>query len=155
MGLLDRIAKVADRSADKLASAVEFMAGLPADAPAGAPTKPAGPAPVLLEPDADPHREKRLLPRETVNLAGTVAVGFVGAPEPVEVRDISPKGMCIVAPFRLGVGEVVEVVVTVEPKPPETRPQRLHYQVRIAHAGKAGERYVMGASIRRCLSEAA
>lgn len=155
MGLLDRIAKVADRSADKLASAVEFMAGLPADQPAGADANSADPEPALLEPNADPNREKRLLPRETVNLAGTVAVGFVGVPEAVEVRDLSPKGMCIIAPFRLGVGEVVEVVVSVAPKPPETRPQRLHYQVRIAHAGKVGDRYVMGASIRRCLSEAA
>ena len=155
MGLLDRIAKVADRSADKLASAVEFMAGLPADDPAATPAKSADLHPALLEPNADPNREKRVLPREKVNLAGTVAVGFVGVPEPVEVRDLSPKGMSILAPFRLGVGEVVEVVVTVPPQPPETRPQKLHYQVRVAHAGQAGERYVMGASIRRCLTEAA
>jgi hypothetical protein len=152
MGLLDRIAKVADRSADKLASAVEFMTGLPVDPPA--PSHSAAPS-ALLEPKADPSREKRSIPREAVKLSGTVAVGFVGIPEPIELRDLTTKGMRLIAPFRLGVGEVAEVVVTLPPTPRETHPQKLHYQVRVAHAQQVGESYVIGASIRRCLTEAA
>ncbi len=154
MGLLERLAKVADRSADKLASAVEFMTGLPVEPASEVPAIPAKSDPTLTESE-DPNREKRLAAREKVNLPGTIAVGFVGVPEAVEVRELSTKGMSIIAPFRLIVGEVVEVVVTAPPKPPETQAHKLHYQVRIAHTKQAGDRFIMGASIRRCQSEGA
>jgi PilZ domain len=146
--LLRRITEIADRSADRFAGAVDFIIA-PAELPQRSTTSD---SPVLVELTSDPAREKRAAPRTAVKLSATIAVGFVGVPEPAEVRNLSSSGLCFISHFPMGVGEGGEVAVTLPPEAPNEPPRSVRYQVRIVHAHGDGDQFLNGASIRRCIA---
>jgi len=148
MKLLKRIAEIADKSADRFAGAIDFII-----APTELPRHPtvADPA-VLSEVTSDSAREKRAARRDALQLPATIAVGFVGVPDPVEIRNLSSSGLCFLSPFRMGVGEVAEVAVTLPPAPPNQPSRSVRYQVRVVHARPHGDNFSHGASIRRCIA---
>ena len=148
MKLLKRITEIADKSADRFAAAVDAII-----APAELPQHTAAPPnPAMIEVVPDPNQEKRAAPRNPVQLPATVAVGLAAVPDAVEVRNLSNSGLCFVAPFRMGVGEVVELAVTLPADAANEHPRPVRYQARIVHARDLGGQFLHGASIRRCIA---
>jgi hypothetical protein len=152
MKLLKRITELADKSADRFAAAVDAIIA-PAELPQRAPEASTPPAvAALLELPRDPNQEKRAALRSAVQLPGTAAIGLAAIPDPVQVRDMSVSGLCFVAPFRLGVGEVVELSVTLPQEENNPLPRPVRYQARVVHAQPEGNEFLHGASIRRCIA---
>lgn len=152
MNLLKRIAEIADKSADRFAAAVDAIIA-PAELPHRPSETSSAPAvAALLELPRDPNQEKRAAVRSAVELPGTVAIGLAGIHDPVQVRDLSVSGLRFLAPFRVGVGEVVELNVTLPPDENNPLPRPVRYQARVVHARTEGNEFLHGASIRRCIA---
>ena len=152
MNLLKRITAIADKSADRFAAAVDAIIA-PAELPQRPPEASNAPAvAALLELPRDPNQEKRAALRSAVELPGTVAIGLAAIPDPVQVRDLSVSGLRFLAPFRLSVGEVVELNVTLPPDENNPLPRPVRYQARVVHARPEGNEFLHGASIRRCIA---
>ena len=105
----------------------------PPDPPATSEETPTEEPAIELFPE-EASGEKRSMARRPLEVPATLVTGSFTAPDPITVRDISPRGVYFFAPYKLAAGQVVEIRLT-EPDSGE----HVCYHGNVVRAENAGE----------------
>jgi len=125
--LFKRVAKLMKAAVDRYIDFVDYVVS-PQEQPKtlGSPTLP------LFPEEQKSEGKKRVFPRQSVALDGEITVGFAGIPETIQVGNINEHGIYFTANRRVGIGEVMTVLVTLPAEFSSSgAPERVAYRIKV------------------------